>query len=244
MNTGADGSGPPERAAELASTQPGSGAGAHILVVEDQPDIARALSGFLRQSGYRVSAALDGLSALEHFHRQHPDLVLLDWMLPGLSGPELLRQFRAVRAVPVVFVTARATEAEVLEGFRAGADDYVTKPFRMRELLARVAAVLRRAAPEGAVLEGEAGLRLDPVRREVWLAGQVLDLTVSEFEVLCTLLRARGRPFTRLELLGHLPGERDTLERTVDTHVKNLRRKLGEHPALETVYGLGYRYGD
>ncbi len=221
----------------------------HILVVEDQSDILKTLQGFLSREGYRVSVAADGLSALELFHQSRPDLILLDQMLPQLSGLELLRHIRAVSQTPVLFLTAKASEAELLEGFRAGADDYITKPFRIHEVLARVEAVLKRITPEsstspslGATLEGTLGLRVLLERREVWLNQETLELTVSEFEVLVKLLQVPGRVFTRLELLQALSNERDTLERTIDTHIKNLRRKLGYHPALETVFGVGYRY--
>ncbi len=221
----------------------------HILVVEDQSDILKTLQGFLSREGYRVSVAADGLSALELFHQSRPDLILLDQMLPQLSGLELLRHIRTVSQTPVLFLTAKASEAELLEGFRAGADDYITKPFRIHEVLARVEAVLKRVTPEsstspslGATLEGTLGLRVLLERREVWLNQETLELTVSEFEVLVKLLQVPGRVFTRLELLQALSNERDTLERTIDTHIKNLRRKLGHHPALETVFGVGYRY--
>jgi len=175
---------------------------ARILVVEDDPDISLTLCGFLRQAGYGVSAALDGLQALEHFHQTSPDLLLLDWMLPRLSGLELLRCVREGGRTPVILLTARASEADVLEGFRAGADDYVTKPFRMHEVLARVAAVLRRAqygAGEAARGRLEVGsLSLDCERREARLSGEALELTVSEFEVLETLLYPLGTHRTPL----------------------------------------------
>jgi two-component system response regulator AdeR len=216
----------------------------HILLVEDEPDIANSLTGFLRLTGYRVSHAPDGLKALELFFNQKPDLVLLDIMLPGLTGLEVLRSVREEGQTPLVILSARADERQILEGFSLGADDYITKPFRLREVGARLEAVLRRAAPRGAVVQGLNGLTLSLEGRTAQLGEQRVELTAAEFDLLVAFVQTPGKVFSRAELLDLISGyERDTLERTVDTHIKNLRRKLGEGHGLETVFGVGYRYG-
>jgi DNA-binding response OmpR family regulator len=215
-----------------------------VLLVEDEPDVAEGLTGFLRYAGFEVIHAEDGLRAFEHFSRAQPDVVLLDLMLPGLTGLEVLRVLRGEHATPVIVLTARVTERDILRGFELGADDYVTKPFRSREVVARIEAVLRRAGSyKSSVLRGGDGLELDLETRRVRLGLDGLELTAGEFELLAALLAAPGRVFTRLELLEVIGSlEAGSLERAVDTHVKNLRRKLGEHHRLETVFGVGYRY--
>jgi two-component system, OmpR family, response regulator AdeR len=220
-----------------------------VLVVEDEPDLADALLGYLRHAGYRSAHAADGLAALRLFYADPPAVVLLDLMLPGLSGFEVLRTLRqsgsAGHKTPVLVLTARASEGDVLDGFAYGADDYVTKPFRPREVMARLRALLRRSQPPQTCLEGVAGLVLDPARHQAHLGGQVLELTKSEFELLASFLRAPGRVFRRQELLDARSDlDSDALERTVDAHIRNLRRKLGANHAIETVYGVGYRYGE
>lgn len=216
----------------------------HILLVEDEPDIADSLVGFLRLMNYRVSYAPDGLKALELFFAHQPDLVLLDIMLPGLTGLEVLRTVREDHQTPVVILTARADERDILKGFDLGADDYITKPFRLREVGARLEAVLRRAAPKNELLAGLNGLVLNHEGRTAQLGELRIELTAAEFDLLVAFVHMPGKVFSRTELLELISGyERDTLERTIDTHIKNLRRKLGEGHGLQTVFGVGYRYG-
>ena len=216
----------------------------HILLVEDEPDIADSLVGFLRLMNYWVSYAPDGLKALELFFKHKPDLVLLDIMLPGLTGLEVLRTVREDHQTPVVILTARADERDILKGFDLGADDYITKPFRLREVGARLEAVLRRAGPKNEVVAGLNGLALNLESRTAQLGEARVELTAAEFDLLAAFLQTPGKVFSRAELLELISGyERDTLERTIDTHIKNLRRKLGEGHGLETVFGVGYRYG-
>lgn len=216
---------------------------ASILIVEDDDEIAAALVAYLARAGYRPRRAADGPEALAAYHRERPDLLLLDVMLPGLSGFEVLQLVREDASTPVILLTARTYEADLLHGFRLGADDYVTKPFRPLEVVARVDAVLRRAAPHAGVLRGHGGLCLDPQRHDARLNGAALDLTPSEFILLRTLLRDPGRTFNRDRLAAHLTGE-GASERAVDSHIKNLRRKLGPVHGIETVHGIGYRYAE
>lgn len=216
---------------------------ASILIVEDDDEIAAALVAYLARAGYRPRRAADGPEALAAYHRERPDLLLLDVMLPGLSGFEVLQLVREDASTPVIILTARTYEADLLHGFRLGADDYVTKPFRPLEVVARVDAVLRRAAPHAGVLRGHGGLCLDPQRHDARLNGAALDLTPSEFILLRTLLRDPGRTFNRDRLAAHLTGE-GASERAVDSHIKNLRRKLGPVHGIETVHGIGYRYAE
>jgi two-component system, OmpR family, alkaline phosphatase synthesis response regulator PhoP len=230
-----------------STTPPGMPSTASVLLVEDEPDLADAVAGYLRHAGHRVLLAGDGLSGLRLFFGERPDLVILDLMLPGLSGFEVLRAVRDTGSgpqTPVLLLTARSHESDVLEGFAIGADDYVTKPFRPRELVARVQAILRRKPTLPEHLLGLHGLRLLPERREAWLGEQRLELTANEFSLLLSLLQHPGRVFRRAELLDARNNlDTEALERTVDAHIRNLRRKIGaEH--IETVYGVGYRYPD
>ncbi len=215
-----------------------------VLIVEDDADIAETLEGYMRQAGHRTVVAGDGLSALELFFRQPPDLLLLDLNLPRLSGLEVLRSIRETSAVPVIALTARVSQEDRLTGFTYGADDYVTKPFWPLEVVARVAAVLRRAgdAPRNVTLE-VGDLCVNAESRLVTRAGKLVRLRPAEFEILMCLLRAPGRVFTRSELLA-VCTDRDSeaLERTVDSHVARLRSSLGGGHGIGTVHGLGYRY--
>jgi two-component system response regulator AdeR len=220
-----------------------------VLIVEDEQEIADGLAGFLARAGYRTRHAGDGLSALEAFFNDQPDLVLLDLMLPGIGGLEVLRAVRGAeadwqRATPVIALTSRTSQEDRLRGFEHGADDYVPKPFWPKEVVARVDAVLRRVRkPTETVLHGSQGLELNLETRQVHQGETIIELRPAEFELLTTFLRAPNRVFTRAELLEAVRGgDSESLERTVDTHVANLRRKLGEDHGLETVFGVGYRY--
>ena len=222
-----------------------------ILVVDDEADIVDTLTYNLQQEGFRTRAARSGAEALKcGSERPTPDLVLLDLMLPDISGTEVCRAFRqdeALRRVPVIMLTAKDAEIDRVVGFEVGADDYVTKPFSVRELLLRVRAVLRRTkdAPSSPTAKKvEFGkLRVDPDAHQVWVGSDEIVLTALEFRLLSTLLERRGRVQTRTTLLEDVWGiHADITTRTVDTHVKRLREKLssaGDY--VETIRGVGYR---
>jgi DNA-binding response OmpR family regulator len=218
---------------------------ARILVVDDDTKTAAGIRLYLEHAGYEVEVATDGRAALARARAEPPpDLVVLDRMLPALDGLTVCRVLREESEVPVILLTARTTEAERLEGLEQGADDYVSKPFSPRELVARVGVVLRRARPEGAAARPlkTGGLAIDPARREVTISGRPVELTPREFGLLLVLARAPGRVFTRQELRDRAFGpDSEALDRTVDAHVMNLRRKLPDPGLIETVFGVGYR---
>jgi DNA-binding response OmpR family regulator len=223
---------------------PVSGAAPRILVVEDEPVINDAVTDRLRGSGYDVVQAWDGPGAVDTFTEATPDLVLLDVMLPGFDGHEVCRRIQGGRPVPVLMLTARDDEADVLVGLGVGADDYLTKPFRMRELLARVAALLRRVdraaelAAQSAVQLGD--LRVEAASRRVWVTGVEVHLTPTEFDLLLFMSAKPGVVLTRESLYSQVwgwPGASGT--RTVDSHVKALRAKIGSE-RVRTVHGVGY----
>jgi len=222
-----------------------------VLVVEDEPLINQAVGDRLRAEGHGVVSAYDGPGAVAAFDEHQPDLVVLDVMLPGFDGLEVCRRIQQRRPVPVLMLTARDDEADVLVGLGVGADDYLTKPFRMRELVARVAALLRRveraqqlvreaaAKPGGVVALG--GLRLDLGARRTWLLDAEVHLTPTEFDLLCALASAPGQVLTRERLLAEVWGWDGGAgaTRTVDSHVKALRSKIGAD-RVRTVHGVGY----
>jgi len=218
-----------------------------ILVVEDEAKTRQTLVLYLEHAGFAVVEAADGPSALASAARARPDLVVLDRMLPGLDGVEVCRRLRLDAPVPVIFLTARATEEDRLEGLDLGADDYVVKPFSPRELVARVRAVLRRAPGAGLPEPLVAGdLTLDPARRVVRLPGREAALTAREFRLLVALARAPGHVLSREELVARAFGDDfDGFDRTVDAHVAHLRKKIEDDPAsptrIVTVFGAGYR---
>jgi DNA-binding response OmpR family regulator len=225
-----------------------------ILLVEDERKLAQVIAGELRAAGYEPLHAADGLAALELFARHAPDLVILDWMLPGLDGLDVLRRIRqGGSAVPVLMLTARSEEMDRVIGLEVGADDYLTKPFGMRELVARVRALLRRLEHVQRVLEADrrieaqavryGGLCLDPEAYTATMDGQPLDLTRTEFDLLHLMMRNPGRAFSRAYLLDAVWGENYVSgDRSVDNAVLRLRRKLGPMgDAIETVWGVGYR---
>jgi len=221
-----------------------------VLVVEDEESFSDALSYMLRREGYEVEVAGDGHAALRTFERTGADIVLLDLMLPGLSGTEVCRELRARSHVPIIMVTARDSEVDKVVGLELGADDYVTKPFSSRELVARIRAVLRRGAEpdELPIHVLEAGpVRMDVERHVVTVDGAQVALPLKEFELLELLLRNAGRVLTRGQLIDRVWGADyvgDT--KTLDVHVKRLRAKVEPDPAnpkyLITVRGLGYKY--
>jgi two-component system alkaline phosphatase synthesis response regulator PhoP len=225
-----------------------------ILVVDDEPQIVELVSDYLKQAGYRVLTTRDGQTALTLARHEHPDLIVLDLMLPG--GPDgldvcrRLRQDLSLADVPIIMLTARTEETDRLIGLELGADDYVTKPFSPREVVARVRAVLRRARgsvqPSGVIRAGE--LAVDLTNRSVTVAGEPVSLTPTEFDLLAVMARDPGRPFTRAQLLDLVYDVAYAgYDRAVDSHIKNLRRKIEPDPRepryVLTVYGVGYKLG-
>jgi DNA-binding response OmpR family regulator len=224
-----------------------------ILVVDDEPKIADLARDYLEHAGFAVRTAADGEAALTAVRRDRPDLVVLDLGLPGLDGLDVTRAIRRDSNLPVIMLTARDDELDKLLGLELGADDYLTKPFSPRELVARVRAVLRRvdaaAAPDAVALIRAGDLTLDLPRMRADLAGRAIDLTPTEFALLAAMARQPGRIFTRSQLLDAVHGVAfESYERAIDTHIKNIRRKLEpdpRRPALVlTVYGVGYRFAD
>ena len=219
-----------------------------VLVVEDDARTASSLVLYLQHGGYDVSVAASGTAALDELERTRPDLLLLDVMLPGLDGLEVCRTVRDSSRVPIIMLTARSTEEDTLRGLGAGADDYVTKPFSPRELVARVDAVLRRARPvQRLVRVGE--VEIDLELRTVRKRGRRLPLTATEFKLLEVLASAPGRAFTRDELCVRAFGHgHEALDRTIDAHIMNLRRQVEPNrtapSVVVTVFGTGYRLAD
>ena len=220
-----------------------------ILVVDDEKRLVSLVESYLTQEGYRVATAYNGREALTVARREKPDLIILDVMMPEMDGYAFMRAHRAEQDTPIILLTARVDDDEKILGLELGADDYVTKPFRPRELTARVRAVLRRVGntePAAQVLHA-ADLTLDREGRTVQVSEEYVDLTPSEFDILAALMSAPGRVFSRLDLLDIIQGVRyEGYERTIDTHIKNLRGKIEADPRnphyIETVYGVGYRF--
>jgi DNA-binding response OmpR family regulator len=229
---------------------PASPAQRTILVVEDEDAIAQAIANRLRAEGFRVELSSDGLDAVEACNRLAPDLVVLDLMLPGLDGLEVCRRIQTHRAVPVLMLTARDSETDMLVGLAVGADDYLTKPFSPRELVARVYAILRRVTRNTEASNADATvirhgiLQIDLTARRAYLADEVVHLTPTEFDLLAHLATRHGAVCTRDRLLAEVWGYADgSGPRTVDSHVRALRRKLGP-TVVRTVHGVGYAIGD
>jgi two-component system, OmpR family, alkaline phosphatase synthesis response regulator PhoP len=225
-----------------------------ILVVDDEPGIVTVVRDYLDRAGYRVLTAGDGVTALRLARAERPSLLVLDLMLPGLDGLDVTRALRrdpVTAQLPIIMLTARVEEADRLIGLELGADDYLTKPFSPRELVARIRAVLRRAegvgSYSGALRAG--GLVIDLERRVVRRHGAPVDLTATEFDLLATLAREPGRAFTRSQLVERVyDTEYAGYDRTVDAHIKNLRRKIEDDPRdpryVLMVYGVGYKFAD
>ena len=224
-----------------------------VLVVEDEESFVEALTVGLKREGFRVHLARDGMQALDLFELVQPDLVLLDIMLPKITGIDVCREIRKTSRVPIIMVTAKGSEIDTVVGLEVGADDYVTKPYRLRELVARMRAALRRAptSAPSAVTSAEAidvgDVSLDPARHEVRIRGEVVNLPLKEFELLELLLDHAGRVLTRDTLIDRVWGSDyvgDT--KTLDVHIKRLRAKVEEDPGaptrIVTIRGLGYKY--
>jgi len=220
-----------------------------ILVVDDEPKIVKLTRDYLEKDGFRVTSAGNGAAALEMARREHPDLVVLDLLLPDMDGWEVCRSLRRETDVPIIMLTARSEESDQIVGLELGADDYITKPFSPKTLVARVRALLRRTQgrlkPQ-AVIRADR-LEIDLEAHRATLDGETIHLTPNEFKLLAVLAQHPGQLFSREQLLDHLHGEViGSFDRSVDSHIKNLRRKLEPDPAhpsfIETVYGVGYRF--
>jgi len=220
-----------------------------ILVVDDEAKIARLVRDYLEQAGYPVTLAFDGQEALAAFRHEKPRLVILDLMLPMVDGLDVARVIRKESDTPIIMLTARVEEADKLIGLELGADDYMTKPFSPRELVARVRAVLRRTEghERAAPLLSVGDLAIDPERRTVTVVGRAVELTPTEFDLLTVLASHPGRVFSRMELLERVQGYAyEGYERTIDVHIKNLRQKIeedaGDPQLIKTIYGIGYKF--
>ncbi|MYI55467.1 MAG: response regulator transcription factor [Acidimicrobiia bacterium] len=230
-----------------------------VLVVEDEPSFVEALSAGLRREGFALDIARDGREALDRFKACEPDLVLLDVMLPRLSGLDVCRELRAISNVPIVMVSAKGEEIDTVVGLEVGADDYVPKPYRFRELVARMRAALRRAqlqAEQSGLTEADSGrpleigdVSIDPRGHEVWVRGETVRLPLKEFDLLRTLMANAGRVVSRDDLIDEVWGADyvgDT--KTLDAHIRRLRRKIEVEPSnprhIVTVRGVGYKYSE
>ncbi|MBW2059518.1 MAG: response regulator transcription factor [Deltaproteobacteria bacterium] len=226
---------------------------ARILVVDDEPKIIRVVSAYLEKEGFQVVTAPTGRRALELVEQKALDLIVLDLRLPDMPGEEVCRMIRERRDTPILMLTAKAEEEDKIRGLAIGADDYLTKPFSPRELVARVRAILRRAKaerePQRDIISFDRGkLLIDAARHRVSLGGNLLSLTPNEFRLLLALARYPGRVYTRSELVSKVQGyDYEGYERTIDVHVKNLRQKIEEDPKapryILTVFGVGYKFG-
>lgn len=220
-----------------------------ILVVDDEARLVNLVRGYLEQEGYEVRTASDGRQALFVAREEKPDLIVLDLMMPEMDGWEFMRLHRQENNTPIIMLTARVEDVDKIAGLEMGADDYLTKPFSPRELMARVRAVLRRTEPteEKSDILRAGVLELDSTKRTVKVDGRYIDLTRMEFDLLQTLMSSPGRAFNRLELLERTQGfAYDGYERTIDVHIKNLRKKIEPDPAhpeyILTAFGVGYRF--
>ena len=228
--------------------------GMKIILVDDEPEILTLVRDYLSREGFNVLTAINGTEGMQLIEREKPDLVLLDWMLPGMSGLEMCRRLRETSTIPIIMLTAKSEEIDRVLGLEFGADDYIVKPFSLRELAARIKTVLRRSsgvvqenAASSVLIRGE--LSIDVTGHKVSKRGQELFLTPTEFNILHLLATRPGTVYSRLQLLRQAMGEEYLYyERSIDTHVSNLRKKLEDNPSepkyVETVFGVGYRFGE
>jgi len=224
-----------------------------VLVVDDEHKIVEAVKAYLEHAGYDVYTAADGNEAMEHFHRLSPDLLILDLMLPGLGGEEVCRQIRKQSRIPIIMLTAKVLESDTINGFEIGADDYVTKPFSPRELVARAGSLLRRCSDSAEPLYDvmswdEGALVINFTTMSIVCHGEQVNLTPNEYKILSALIKYPKKVFTREELINSALGiEYEGFERTIDSHIKNLRSKIEPDTAapryIRTVRGIGYRFG-
>ena len=221
-----------------------------VLVVDDAPDIVRLTRDYLEHAGFAVVVARDGNEAIRVARQERPDLIVLDLGLPGRDGLDVTRDLRRDSNVPIIMLTARTDEADKIVGLELGADDYLTKPFSAKELVARVRAVLRRTQASQHSAQVRVGdVDIDEARMRVTVAGRNVELTATEFQLLLAMARQPGRVFTRSQLLDAIRGEAfEAYERAIDAHVKNIRRKIEPDPRapryIETVFGVGYRFAE
>ncbi len=222
-----------------------------ILVVDDEKKFVSVLRAYLEKAGFGVVTAGDGKQAIAAFRHSKPNLVLLDLNLPGVDGLDVARTIQRESSIPIIMVTARVEEADRLIGLELGADDYITKPFSPREVVARVRAVLRRAENAGAPMEilRAAEIEMNLTKHTVTVGGEPVELTPTEFDLLSALMQAPGRAFTRMQLLDRVQGEAfEGYDRTVDAHIKNLRQKINDDPKhpryILTVFGVGYKFAE
>lgn len=227
--------------------------GIKIILVDDEPEILTLVRDYLSREGFTVLTAINGNEGMELIDREKPDLVLLDWMLPGMSGLEMCKHLRETSTIPIIMLTAKSEEIDRVLGLEFGADDYIVKPFSLRELAARIKTVLRRSS--GVVQENNSSilirgdLSIDVASHKVSKRGQELSLTPTEFNILHLLATRPGTVYSRLQLLRQAMGEEYLYyERSIDTHVSNLRKKVEDNPSdpkyVETVFGVGYRFGE
>ncbi|HEX9161221.1 MAG TPA: response regulator transcription factor [Thermoanaerobaculia bacterium] len=217
-----------------------------MLVVDDERQIAEIATDYLRLAGFDVITAVDGARALDEFRARRPDLIVLDLGLPRMDGMDVAREIRRESDLPIIMLTARVQEDDRLKGLEIGADDYMTKPFSPRELVARVRAVLRRSEKHaGDADRFRAGdLSIDVARMSIARGEREIELTPTEFQIVATLARHAGRVFTRTQLLDAIRGSSaESFDRAIDSHIKNIRRKLGDD-YVQTVYGIGYKFAD
>jgi DNA-binding response OmpR family regulator len=224
-----------------------------LLIVDDERKIVEVIKSYLEKEGFEIYEAYNGTEAIELFNKINPLLVILDLMLPDMSGEEVCKAMRKKSRVPIIMLTAKVDEESILEGFNLGADDYVTKPFSTKQLIARVFALLRRTEDEVTALTNinsynNDDLIVDNIKHEIKKKGEIVNLTHSEYKILTTLLRYPSKAFTREELVCRALGEDyDGFDRVIDTHVKNLRQKIETNPRepqyILTIHGVGYRFG-
>ncbi|MBW7571467.1 response regulator [Caproiciproducens faecalis] len=221
-----------------------------ILIVDDEPKIVEVVKSYLEKDGFAVRGVFSGKEAYESFGREKPSLIILDWMLPDTTGEEICRTLRQKSDVPIIMLTAKVEEEDILRGLQIGADDYVTKPFSPRQLVARVEAVLRRTESDSApILSFRGGeLTVDMDGYDVLLSGRPVGLTPNEFKIVCALARHPNKVFTREELIAIVSGDDfNGFDRVIDTHIKNIRQKIEtdtKNPKyILTVHGVGYKFG-
>ncbi len=222
-----------------------------ILLVDDEAKVLEIMRSFLKNEGYEIVTAQSGIEALDKIKRVNPALVVLDWMMPNMSGLDVCREIRKVSRVGIIMVTAKSDEMDKIVGLEVGADDYITKPFSLRELLARIRSVLRRMGDVQSTEENleRGNLSISVSQYRVWKNGNEITMTPTEFKLLLTLAEKPGIVYSRLQLLKTaLEDDLLNLERTVDAHISRLRKKIEDDPSnpkyIQTVYGFGYRFGD
>lgn len=223
-----------------------------VLIVEDHSRVALLIQSYLKRDGYNTLLAFDGIQAIKIFHQKNPDLLILDVMLPGKSGFEIIKEIRKISSVPIIMLTAKSEEKDKLSGLELGADDYIVKPFSPNEMVARVNALFRRVEFDHSHKHEVSGpikykdLSLDPERKKVFYKNIQIDITALQFKLLETFIKSPGQVFTRTALLENIQAEEEIFERTIDAHIKNIRKLIGESGnktgLIHTVHGIGYKF--